>query len=217
LPSGQTRNQLIHVSDILPTLSTLAGVKFYPKSQIDGIDQTKMLINGKEMRNEVMFVDDSNGYGSFIHNNYKLVNGTQFNGAYDNWIGVNNKGNINSLQYAANVLNSSAGKALGTWKRFLNAPIISKLRSNAILKCASKTEKRECNLLKAPCLFDISKDPCEENNLADVNQTVLIDMQNRFSEKLKNAAQSRRKPSDARADPTNFNNTWSWWEADSEL
>lgn len=60
-----------------------------------------------------------------------------------------------------------------------------------------------------PCLFDISNDPCERNNLAKKYPSVLRDMLNRLETYKPVPALSPM--SSAEANPKYWNNTWTNW------
>jgi hypothetical protein len=63
-----------------------------------------------------------------------------------------------------------------------------------------------------PCLFNIHRDPCEENNLLDTNADVAAAMYNILVRYRGTLIPQLNKPWDfSGADPTRFNNTWSPW------
>lgn len=203
---------MIHVSDLLPTLNTLTGANFKYSTKIDGIDQTKTLKdeNIEALRNEI-FTIDNQGYASYIYNNKKILIGTKFDGLYDTHLGANINRDINFNNYNENVVNSAAGKAFDLK---LDQQKINHFRKIIQINCTSAKMKNSCDLMKAPCLFDLSVDPCEENNLADINLELLIDMKARFDIQMTFVADSRRKTSDPLADPKFHNFTWTWWQED---
>jgi arylsulfatase A-like enzyme len=85
------RNQLMHNSDLFPTLLKFAGVKLDQKLKLDGVDQWNVInFGGYSARSEIVNIDDVLGFGSYIYNTYKLVNGTILNGIYDGWAKVGN-------------------------------------------------------------------------------------------------------------------------------
>lgn len=151
-----------------------------------------MITSGSvSLRNEVITIDDVFGYSSFIFNGIKYVNGSSSNGQADTWLGSNNNSDINASGYVDEVFNSKAAKALRNFHETLTSASIKELRSNLKVECAGI--KHECNLLEAPCLFDIQNDPCEENNLAAANPVMMEEMTKTFNERLKTLVPARRK------------------------
>lgn len=209
LPKSIVRQRMFYVADWLPTLKTLTGANYKISSKIDGIDQSKMLKQNLNLRNEFVNVDDLDGYGSYIYNDLKLVNGTANNGDYDGWLGTNNNLNaLDSFTYIQNLADSEAGKALNFG---LSSKRIDTIRKASKINCLKEKCKDTCNLLKGPCLFNLADDPCEERNLADTRKATLQFMLKKYEASLKNLVPSRRTPADPRCDPKNFNYTWSPW------
>lgn len=141
-------------------------------------------------RNEIMTVDDVTGYGSLILNEFKFVNGSSSDGLADGWLGSNNNSDIQGEKYIEGVLNSKVGKTLHLKLRTV---YIQKNREKANVKCLGV--HNECDLVNAPCLFDILNDPCEENNLADSLQSQMELMTREFNERLKRVVPARSKKS----------------------
>lgn len=209
------RNQLFHVSDILPTIANIAGFKI--DKNIDGIDQWEMMSSGiANPRKEIPNIDDVFGFGSLIHKNYKFVNGTLQNGKLDSWLSERNPTPRDSdISYGAKVLTSQTNYAL-MMKRdrnlFLNYNRMFQMRKLSRVSCSRSNQKVQCDLTKNACLFDIFEDPCEQNNLADSHPNEFALMKQLYFDKLNEIVPSIRVREDSRCDPLNFNNTWSWWQ-----
>jgi arylsulfatase B len=217
---GVIRNQLMHVSDWLPTLGRLAGFRFDSGVKLDGVDQWGMINNGgPSQKNEIVNIDDVFGFGSYIHYTMKYVNGTVNDGAYDGWLASkNNNGDIDPLQYALNVLNSTVSRAIySVQKKNLCVDKILELRKVATISCSNSVTKNPCDLKKGPCLFDIFEDPCEENNLASTRPVIKNLLEKRYNEKKRLIVPTRRRPADPACDPKNFNFNWNWWQNDSSI
>ena len=215
---GVVRNQLMHVSDLFPTLLKLAGLRTSP-SNIDGVDQWPTINNGGQAaRSEVANIDDVMRYGSYISFNYKLVSGSSSAGAYDNWLTSDNKKeNIQPVNYAVNVLSSTVSRAILSVqkKNRLTIDKIHTLREAATVTCTPKPQENACDLTKDPCLFDIIADPCERNNLASSRRLIFEAMKEKYERIRKSVVPTRRKPDDPACDPSHFDNNWNWWQADS--
>lgn len=209
-------NQLIHVTDWLPTLLGAAGLEIDNKVPLDGINQWKALSeNLPSTRSRIInTIDEIDGFSSILDNDWKLVNGTNLNGIYDGWLGTHND-EYHNPKYFSDIVNSECGKAFSQFLRNdLDKAEVNRLRSDATIQCPILHNTRPCNASKAPCLFNIIQDPCEYNDLSEKfpdQMEMMVELMNReqFA-----ALPSRIQPSDYRADPTNFNNTWTWWLPD---
>lgn len=215
---GVVRNQLIHVSDLFPTLLRHAGLELDGRLNLDGIDQWEVINNGgDQVRKEVIEIDNVLGYGAYISHPYKIVNGSSSNGSFDGWLSSkNNNEDKDPVSYATKVLNSLTSRAIQAIQHHnLSIDKILELRQDATVNCCNEVTKTPCDLLKAPCLFNIEDDPCEENNLAEEQSEVLSLMLDKYSEIQKSFVPSRRQPADLESDPKYFDYNWQWWQADS--
>lgn len=208
----------MHVSDWLPTLGKLAGVKFN-REKLDGVDQWGVINGGGfPARNEIVNIDNVLNFGSFIYGPYKLVNGSLAGGTFDGWLSSTNKSyNNDPIDYALNVLTSEASRAILSIqkKNRLSIDKILQIRSLATARCTNGVEKNGCDLSKGPCVFDIYNDPCEENNLAGKRPMILRSLLQRYNERVHQAVPSRRQPTDPASDPVHFDLNWQWWQEDS--
>jgi hypothetical protein len=152
-------------------------------------------------------------YSSIIFDGFKLVNGSWKNGIYDGWLGVNRNCDNDFRSYEKNVRNSLTWKAIDSPKTSFT---IQKVKFFSKINCRYVGKNNPCNLLKAPCLYDIINDPCELNDLSSTLPRLFNDFKNRLDYIERNVVPSRRKPSDPRSDPINFNYTWHWWQEDSQ-
>lgn len=219
LPKGIVKNEIFHISDFLPTLRTLSNANFEISSNIDGIDQSRVIKSFMPLpfkfhpRKEVIFIDNIYHYSSIILDGYKLVNGSWKDGLYDGWLGVNNNLDNKSKIYEKNVRKSKVWKAINSSK---NSFTIQKVKFYSKVDCKGVKNPKPCDLLKAPCFYDVINDPCELNDLSKELPGLFKHFLNRLDFIEKNVVPSRRKPSDPRCDPKNFNYTWHWWQDDSE-
>lgn len=89
--------------------------------------------------------------------------GTNYDGAWDSWYGpAANEDPYN----VSKVLKSPAGIAMRAAKSMASVKEMERLRKDSLVNCGAVKEI-DCKPLQAPCLFDISEDPCERRNLAD--------------------------------------------------
>lgn len=215
LPSpGSIRNQLIHVADLLPTVAAINGVPI--TKPIDGVNQWNVIRYGDDaVRDEIINIDNVLGFSSYINNPYKLVNGSTFNGSFDGWLSAKTiEQNGNPYDYAISVLESDVSRAIFSLsnRRVFDADEIIKMRARATVSCGNGP-KKSCDLKLGPCLFDIYKDPCEENNLAASKKSTVQSMLARLNSI--SIVPSRRQKPDPAANPANFNGQWQWWQPDS--
>ena len=209
----------MHVSDLFPTLLGVAGLKLDTnKLNLDGVDQWEVINKGgDQVRKELVDIDDVAEFGAYILFPYKLVNGSALNGEYDGWLSSkNNNGDSDPMSYASLVMNSLTSRAIRDTQQTTRLTVdnIFKLRQKATVNCCNEITKTNCDLTKAPCLFNLHDDPCEENNLAEEKPEILTLLLKKYNEVKKIVIPTRRQPSDPACDPKYFNNNWQWWQED---
>lgn len=207
-------NEFMHVTDLLPTLAEAAQIKITDKS-LDGMSQWDTITNGSPSpRQELLYnVENIFGYSALMSNGYKIVNGTE-NIKNANWFGSSGTEfvNVSFKSYVKDVLESDASKSLPQ----LDFDSIKELRNVATVKCVDNRNANSCDPLKAPCLFNIIEDPCEQNNLAGIDQVKLNVMRAKLEVYIQETIPTRRRFTDDNCDPINFNNTWNWWQEDTQ-
>ncbi|KAJ9596973.1 hypothetical protein L9F63_012003 [Diploptera punctata] len=107
-------NQLMHISDWLPTFYSAAGLDVNELGKIDGFDMWKALSeNTASPRSEVLHnIDPIEDYSSFRRGDWKYVMGTTQKGKTDEWYGETGR-DVNVQPYDVEaVLNSKAGIAI---------------------------------------------------------------------------------------------------------
>lgn len=146
---------------------------------------------------------------------WKYVNGSTFDGIYDNWLGVDSSiENKDPLIYEREVINSDAGKALKKFSRFGIFNNIRNLRYRARVTCGwtlIDSLPFKCDY-KQPCLFNLFWDPCERVNLASVYPNILAEMASDVEKYRKIAVRPGNVPFDPKAAPNLNNFTWTWWQ-----
>ncbi|KAG0417061.1 hypothetical protein HPB47_005923 [Ixodes persulcatus] len=147
---GYDYSNLFHITDWLPTLYQLAGGDPSDLGDIDGISQLEALRRGTEVpRKELLInIDPVDNLSAIIEGHFKLVSGVVSGGVLDDWFQV--PGNV-------------------TWgsdraRRECETSVVARVLSNAghVVACEICVPQQW-----QPCLFDLSKDPCEYNNIAE--------------------------------------------------
>lgn len=76
---GKINNELIHISDVFPTLYAAAGGNVTNLGRIDGVNQWAVIKNYTETQRDSVLIniDDNLNYSGLIGGNgrYKLING----------------------------------------------------------------------------------------------------------------------------------------------
>lgn len=226
---------MIHISDWLPTFAKLAGVSI--DTPIDGKNVWNALsYNLPSPRRQLLCHHDPIvPYMAYIQDNFKVVSGTTYIGAYDGWL----SGPIDSSEedtsfgdhYSEFILKSRAGKSLSKFvgsnkcrgqryvdarSRGINAEEIDNIRKKAKISCNGYTPPNNnsdnaCDPIKASCLFDIKNDPCETTNLALEFPEIVQKLEAKLGYYGSIAKAPRNTLPDRRCDPANFGGVWTWW------
>lgn len=226
-------NQMIHITDWLPTFAKLAGANV--RKSIDGknIWSALSLNKGSPRKNLLCHHDILTPYMSYISDNYKYVSGTTYNGQYDDWLSSNSdeseENDVFRRTYAQAILASDVGQALYKYSfaknesnkneigiQGITIPEINELRRISKITCKNVTKPSidspfYCNATVSPCLFDLNKDPCEIRNLAHERPDILARLKEKVDFYGKIAKKPRNQPSDPRADPGHYGGIWTWW------
>uniref|UniRef100_A0A1B6DBF7 Uncharacterized protein n=1 Tax=Clastoptera arizonana TaxID=38151 RepID=A0A1B6DBF7_9HEMI len=107
-------NQLMYITDWLPTFYTAAGLDLNKLGNIDGIDMWKTLVNDtKSRRNEFIYNIHENHYvyAALRYFDWKYVYGTVSQGKSDQWYGESGRFETEITYSPKDVLWSKAGKA----------------------------------------------------------------------------------------------------------
>lgn len=210
LTAGRVSNQWIHVSDWLPTLAHAAGIEGIPiGSEIDGRNQWEALKNPAiTVRNVVMNnIDELHHYSSYSRNGWKYVNGTSWEGKFDNWMGeLEDEDELSEEEYVVRLAGSVVGRMMP-----LDLEHVARLRRAATVECEVEGQVKACQPIETPCLFNLMDDPCERNNVALDHLGILEELREEVERYRQTAVEPRNKPADPRSDPGFYNNTWTWW------
>lgn len=228
-------NEMIHISDWLPTFAHLAGIHI--ETPIDGKNIWNAIsFDLPSPRVELLVHHDAEvPYMAYISKNFKLVSGSTYNGLYDSWlskpIDQSEENSTFAENYSEAILTSNAGQALlkyskSNQKQFdnfiefnshvISAKEISEIRLKAKVTCNGHVPPENnsvaaCNPIVSPCLFDIFSDPCETTNLAFEFPNIVHQLQRKLDHYGHIAKPIRNKPGDPQSNPANFGGIWTWW------
>uniref|UniRef100_A0A336MNQ6 CSON003548 protein n=1 Tax=Culicoides sonorensis TaxID=179676 RepID=A0A336MNQ6_CULSO len=200
-------HQMIHITDWLLTLLSAAGgnVTSLP-DDIDGLDLWESLSENTESpRTETLLnIDPTWKMKAMVVGDFKVVQGTNFQGKWDHWYGP--AGDRDPNNYKIDQITSSySGITLNELGFLPDEEKIRQLRIDAIIGCANATQVK-CNIKNGPCLFNVVEDPCEKINLAQSNRPML----NEILQKIEYYKQFAIPPTNKADDPKGHPRFWDW-------
>ncbi|XP_054933355.1 arylsulfatase B-like [Dermacentor andersoni] len=203
-------NLLMHITDWLPTLYSLAGGNVANLPQLDGQNMWQHLSNGwRSPRAEVLYNTEPSLSAAAIRNSkYKLVVDSTglFNQRYLTAGGSRPRRDLDDLLFKSDV-----GKALRYMYGMDGGFRLPKgWRRRATLDCR-EWYGENFSSSDSVYLFDIVKDPCELNNLARVHPDIVAKLQQRLNAYQAAAMPAVHKPGDPAALPDRHNGTWAPW------
>ncbi|XP_042144455.1 arylsulfatase B-like [Ixodes scapularis] len=206
-------NQLMHISDWLPTLYSAAGGNVSELGDIDGVDMWESLsTSNKSQRGSVVLnIDSVLNYSAIRVGDYKLIEG-QFNKSlYDQrFETVGGKRPLDDLDALMN--GSVAASALRDLYKHEPLRFSPYWRAEAKINCSKETSNDDIHQ-DTFYLFNIKEDPCETNNL--VCETTEAEKLNELKETLACFKQEEAKPLnkwvDAAGLPECHNGVWDHW------
>ena len=210
---GRVSNQLVHVTDWLPTLAHIAGAEIN-ETGLNGINLWDALsLNEESRRKEVLInIDEVIGYSSLVSGEWKYINGTTSNGIYDHWyIPHSNEANMNAEDIFKTFQHSPLSKYSTTG---IDIKFYNEMRNDSRINCLAPLDTstlQPCMPLLNPCLFNIIADPCEQDNLFHKEPEIVKMMVEKIHNYQMNSVKPRNKPSDLNSNPALYNNTWTWW------
>ncbi|XP_017112014.1 arylsulfatase B [Drosophila elegans] len=216
---GSIFSQPIYVADWLPTLSHAAGIELDGSLQLDGIDLWPQLAGSADAphvpREILHILDDVWRVAALQLGQWKYVNGTTAAGQYDSLLTYRELDDLDPREsrYPVTVRNSATSRALSRFDlRRLTQQRISSIRRSAAVRCGDL--QRSCNPLLEECLYDISRDPCEQSNLAYSarHSDVLAALRRRVQELRASAMRPGNQASMPESNPTWHTCAWESFE-----
>lgn len=205
-------DNMMHVSDWLPTLYSAAGGDVSDLGLIDGIDMWQMLReNGANIRTETLHnIDPRFNFSAIRVGDYKLVQGDISGGRDDSWYPCDPPTNDSD----AGLFESS--EDFNEYAREISIAIYKRHSPNTPynIDCGIPplNYTKNCQPKMSPCLFHIPTDPCEYNNIAEAYPVVVENLLERIRELSKTAVDPANKPEDKLANPAFHGGVWVPWQ-----
>ncbi|XP_077515238.1 arylsulfatase B-like [Amblyomma americanum] len=203
-------NQLMHITDWLPTFYSLGGGDVANLGEIDGMDMWRPLSLGlRSPRVEMLY-----NYDAWILNatavrryQYKLIlDGTGlFNQRYPVRGGRRPYNDLDQLAAQSQVAN-----ALRRFYKTKRLYFPKDWRKKATLTCGKKKTENFSGK-DSVYLFDVEKDPCELNNLASSHRELVAFLKKRIDLYASAAVPPQMAPKDPAGFPEFNNGTWAPW------
>ncbi|XP_015113877.1 arylsulfatase B [Diachasma alloeum] len=217
---AQVSNNLMHITDWLPTLYRAAGGNVRDLGDVDGIDYWDHFSRDTEAPRQSLLIniDERKKTEAAIFRRYKLIRGHSDEGNNDYYFGSSGK-NVNVPAYDYNMVHSSA--VVSAIHSHLGHPIVpqsgmSKLREQArVSKCLDMRLFRingtnPCRN-ETECLFDIVQDPCEVDNIARLHPKIVRELDSILERYGNMLTKQPNIPTNWNADPRRHNSTWVPW------
>lgn len=208
--------QLMSVCDWLPTLYRAAGGDPNDLGQIDGHNMWEALIhNLPSPRSDLLYnVDPISGTSAYKRDDLKVINGTTYR-RFDSWYGPSGFEDINPppsmnqwvFKNGSPVRDILVGN--GLW--IAKYPDEWYKRSTVTCQQPPPESRNLCDPSIKPCLFNITKDPCEYKDLANEYPELVKSTMDIIHEYGKVAMKPQSKPVDLRSDPMCHNFTYVSW------
>ncbi|XP_052803906.1 arylsulfatase B-like isoform X1 [Mya arenaria] len=200
-------DNMVHVSDWLPTLYSAAGGSIADLGDIDGLDLWDMMKKGGEnVRHEILHnIDPVSKFSAIRVDGYKLIQGDISGHRNDGWYSCTpptDYGNITQqVQEKYHHANNHSKE------RFTRNPY-----TPYVIDCGPRPNTTsDCDPYRKPCLFYIPTDPCEYNDVAEFNPAIVQSMLRRIDQYSATAVAPVNKPEDKNANPLFYGGVWSPW------
>ncbi|GAU92446.1 hypothetical protein RvY_04524 [Ramazzottius varieornatus] len=198
---GRVTNQLWHSSDWLPTLYEAAGgdLNDLTPHKLDGMSQWKSIQSGlnygprKELPNNIdslghqyaMLYEDQ--YGGL----YKVIGGNVMDNSYLGW-------------WAPEGTNAGRNDEVPDWKTWTPVAVNCNFPEGI--------EVNPCRPNVSDCLFDLTNDPCELNNIAESYPAMLKLIQGKIQGYNASSYPAAIKGYDPASNPDNWEGWWVPWK-----
>lgn len=170
---ARVSEQMMHITDWLPTLWSAAGGNLTDLKEIDGLDQWPTILDAdvKSPREKTLIdLDDIRGFESAIIGRFKLVRGAR--NSCQHCYGDSGDDPSYRAYQAEEVLSSPTGRAINRlgYSHRVSEVEVEQMREKSTVRCKPSTlASMNCT---ATCLFDIIEDPCETKDIQNEHPEV---------------------------------------------
>ncbi|GFV54965.1 arylsulfatase B [Trichonephila clavipes] len=205
LQEPRISTQLMHITDWLPTLYTAAGGDTSNLRDIDGQSIWDALVtNSPSPRSEILHnIDPIDNVSSLRRGDLKLITGNLTSGV-ETWSGKAVLEDMDKPQSMDEWVFKNGSTVRDILRKMgLYLPqAADRWREGSQVKCdgVPKTAN-ECNPSHAPCLYNVTADPCEMNNIADRHPEIVESMLNTIKTYERQAVKPQFQDQDPRGDP----------------
>ncbi|XP_065217853.1 arylsulfatase B-like isoform X2 [Planococcus citri] len=227
--SHSVSNEIIHITDWLPTFYAAAGGNVEKLGEIDGVNQwpyltgernssarKEVLININEVTNDSAIIIDDWKYIRLNESTPKRYEGAR---GRDNSHPYNMEQVLQSKTHT--VLNKFSSNTFDSVKQFASL----RLRSTIDDKCWERIEVVEkteysANLrcFQTGCLFNIKNDPCEFTDLSENEPNLISKFQSKMHLYRRQLVPQQKASADPDCDPRKYHDYWSpWVESDGSV
>ncbi|ESO90113.1 hypothetical protein LOTGIDRAFT_124040 [Lottia gigantea] len=207
--TGYINNNLMHVTDWLPTLYSISGGDPDTLIAQDGYNQWNMLSNnGSSVRTSVLHnIDPIQKFAAMRSGEYKLIMGDISGGRDDSW-------------YPPPDLKKEESSHMLKFHSMKDNEYVVNMQqpqddqdTDIIVKCGPKPIDADinCRPEHKPCLYHIPSDPCEYTNIADQHPDIVADIIQQIDKYRKTMVIPANKPGDPKSDPRLHGGFWGPW------
>nr|CAD7398174.1 unnamed protein product [Timema poppensis] len=183
---------------------------------VDGVDQWPNLAGnpGDSPRSELLLnIDSSRGMEALISGEWKLVVGSFEDGVHDYHYGDDGRETKNQA-YITEVLQSPVSRCIAVMSNsssVVEEADIERLRSLARVECRGVIVNGSGPYCNSPCLFKLTDDPCETNDVSSVYPVLVERMKKTLDGYREKMVPQLNQPVDPASDPALFDDVWVPW------
>ncbi|XP_015608401.1 arylsulfatase B [Cephus cinctus] len=209
--NSRVSEQLLHVTDWLPTFYSLAGGDVNDLGDIDGLDQWSAISLAENSARESLLIniDDAVNLRGVVSGKFKLIEGAA--DLYGNYYGDTGNNNSYPEYNITEILESDAGLAITSiGNSLLTETKILNLRSASIVRCNNFTDFANCS---DTCLFNLQNDPCETTDVSADYPEIFISLSKMIEIFESELVPQTNTDVDPASYPEKFNGFWMPWVA----
>ncbi|KAH7949861.1 hypothetical protein HPB49_016294 [Dermacentor silvarum] len=218
--SPRVSSQLVHVTDWLPTIVNLAGgdtkilgdladfdsYNQWPMISKNLVSPRKSIIHRFDLAGQ-NFVILLGQYKGFIAK-HRSVNWER----KSKWFSVVGLELKESSNFEKRVSSGETYKVLQQL-RGKGFTLTDPTQRGSLLNCKPIANPRGCHIGRGPCLFDLAKDPCEQDNVVDKHPAVVANMKQTIIYGDSFVPWENEKMGDSDANPGLFGGVWVPWRS----